>query len=228
MKKHIHFYLSFFFIIIVLSSCGENSKVAKKEIFYVDEVNKKWLSTDIVGQSFTMKNDDGINNSFVKQTDNHEFGKGWSSFIGITTKITETEEYYQNYSNSMNYQFGYSTSLSSSWPPFGNVFSFTIDNNSISYDFKHKIVFDVNYQSEYKSLIMGEDGYEEDNVTIYSTVEFIENYSIAAKTFEEVMHITFKDFIKHNDFAVSEIFFAPKIGLIKFKLNNGLKYNRVF
>ncbi|MCK5538946.1 MAG: hypothetical protein KAI79_19130 [Bacteroidales bacterium] len=228
MKSIILYIASIITLSTLLISCGEESKLAKEETFYINENNLQWNTSDNINDVFIVKDDNGISSSFTKWTDNHEFSPSWSSFMGITTSITNTESYTQSYKNNVDFYIDYMTILTAGWPPYGDYLSLSFGNISVHYDFKEQVISNFYSDWGYKSYLMTDKGYEKVEI-IFSSVEFLENYEVNEQVFEQIMHFKFADFSEfYTDFTVTNVYLAPEIGLVQYSLKNGLNYKRVF
>ncbi len=70
-------------------------------------------------------------------------------------------------------------------------------------------------------------GIVEDELLICSKVEFVDEFQIGQTTYSNVLHFVLSDF--KSDWAkytVTEVYYAQQIGLLSYKYNNGLVFNR--
>lgn len=216
----------FFALLMVggVISCGENSAL-KEETLYLKKENKGWLAADSLGYNFILVSNHGIAQSFVLSSENYEFNKSWGSFLGVNTDMTYSEYHYQAYSS--NYGVSYSSSLTAGFKPFGDDFYVELDRVGFAYDFKFKTLSRITANFGYKSKLMTDKGYETQGEEIYSAVEILSTYSTQQNTYDTVLYFRLNDFKEQwNDFTVTDIYIAKNTGLIKYKLNSGVAFER--
>jgi hypothetical protein len=211
----------------MLISCGEDHAL-KKEKFYFEEEHIAWLPADTLDDVFLMRDNNGITTSFYKNGDDYYFNKSWTSVLGINTRMSLTEYRYLNYAS----PFGGSLhiSLTAGWPPYGDELYVSLNGTAFSWDFNFNTVTRIEYGDRYLSKMMVDDDYEETD-KIHSTVEFLDTLRTAERLYHDVMHFTFLDQNTGNDphpFGVKHIYLARYWGLIRYDLENGMWYERVF
>jgi hypothetical protein len=212
---------------LVLISCGgEGEHPLKEEYYYLEEINREWLAPDTIHEVFYMKDINGISSSF-RMTGNHEeMGKSWTTVMGINTRTTYTEEYFQSFKSSFGMVLG--ISMRANTPPHGDNIKISLGEVGFSYDFDFDMVHSLDTPFGYKNLLMTDKGYEvHDDGEILSTVEILDHLDTEYDSYQDVLHFTFNDCSKQwMDFTVTEIYIARGIGLVKYTLANELSAER--
>jgi len=215
-------YLIILFVLII-SSCGEDDAL-KEETLYISSENRDWLIADEIGSNFIMIDNNNIAQGFSMYQNSSDFSPSTSSYFGVKTKVIKTESYTQGYSSNYGQRFSYI--LTAGFAPFGDNLSISINEISFTYDFNFKTIARISYESNYKSKLMTDKGYEE-NDKIYSTVELLDTITINDRLYSGIMHFSFDDFKdKWSKFTIKELYVAKQYGLIKYKLENGITYER--
>jgi len=225
MAKIIQFTSSFLlpFILLFTISCGQENAIKKETRFVLNE-NKEWLSDDAVGSSFIMMDNNQISQSFKMDQSGSGFSPSTSSYFWIKTKTIEVESYSQGFTP--NYGLGFSFLLTAGSIPFGDNLTVSFGYFSFTYDFKYQTISRLSSQNSYLSKDMIDDRYEE-NQKIYSTVNLIDTLRINSHLYTDILHFRLEDFA--NEWAptyLRDIYLAKHVGLIKYKLNNGVFYER--
>jgi hypothetical protein len=217
--------LLFAFIVIThLISCGEKSAIKEETLYFQDE-NKGWLTSDSTGYNFIMIDNNGISQSYTKEWDTYEFSKSWGSFLGVNTEMTHAEYHYQPYYSS--YGTPYSLSLSAGFEPFGDGLHIKLGEIEFDYDLKHKTISSIYINTETKSKLMTDKGYEVQGEDILSTVNILYSYSTDYHNYDTVLHFQLGDFKNTwEDFTITDIYVAKNNGLVSYKLHNGIFYVR--
>lgn len=214
----------FIILLLLVVSCGENSAL-KEDYYYVDKSNKDWLINDTLGDNFIMIDENGISQSFSMNDFQYSFNPSSTTILGVTTRTSYREEDYQSFSSNFGQLF--SILLSASYAPFGDELYIKLGNTSFAYDFAFNTISRIECDNNYKSKTITDTGYTDSNQRIKSTVEFFDNYVVNNYNYQNVLHFSLKDFIlEWNDFTVTDIYIAKKVGLIKYVLSNELEYYR--
>lgn len=207
-----------------LVSCGENMALVE-ETLYFDAGNAGWLSQDTMGVNFVMSDNNGITQSFTMDSEEHYFGKSWTSTLGITTHMTHTEYRYQAWHSS--YGYSLSQSLRAGFEPYGDRLYVDLHGTTFAFDLKTATLSEVSCSAGRISLTMTDIGYEAWDEEILSTIELMESYATASTVYDSVLHFSLKDFEgERDDFDVTTIYLAKHAGLIRFELENGVVYER--
>jgi len=220
--KLLYFSMGFF----LLSCGGEGEHPLKEEHYYLEEVHKEWLAPDSIGEVFIMKDINGISSSFRMTRNNETFGKSWSTFLGINTRTSYTEECFQSFKSGFGMVLGISMRANS--PPHGDHITISLEQVDFSYDFDFETIYSLYTPFGNKNLLMTDKGYEaHDDLEIMSTVEILDSLLTAYGTYQEVLHFTLKDFNNYwIDFTVIEIYLAKEVGLVKYVLASGISSER--
>ena len=196
----------------------------KEETIHFSAENKDWLTDYELGDNFIMLDDNNISHGFSMTENSYYFNRSESGYFFITTHKENTEYHYQNFTS--NYGVRFSLSLTAGFAPYGDDIYISLDDIGFDYDLTYKTIARIDCPFGYLSKTMTDTGYE-NNVTINSTVEYIDFYNINDVRYAGVLHFTFKDYVEQWDnYTVREIFVAKKYGLIKYRLNNGLIFER--
>ncbi len=212
---------------LLLISCGEDHAL-KKEKYYFEEEHIAWLPADTLDDVFLMRDNNGISTSFIKNGDDYYFNKSWTSILGINTRMSLTEYRYLNYRSPFGQELH--ISLTAGWPPYGDELYVSLNGTAFSWDFSFNTVTRIEYGDRYLSKMMADDSYEE-TVKIHSTVEFLDTLHTAERLYHDVMHFTFRDEEPQttpNPFMVKHIYLSKQWGLIRYDLENGMWYERVY
>lgn len=210
-------------LLLLLASCGgEGENSLKEEYYYLEDTNKEWLAPDSLDGIFFMTDNNGISQSFVMKGNSSEFGKSWSTLMGINTKTTYTEECFQHFNSS--YGFGLRISMRANSPPHGNSISISLKDVRFSYDFDFETVHSLDTPFGYKNLLTTDKGYEvHSDGEIGSSVEFLESLDTQYGSYTDLLHFTFKDFEDQwTEFTPTDVYIARGIGLVKYTLANGI------
>jgi len=216
-----------FLAMLLFSSCGgEGEHPLKEEYFYLEDSHKEWLAPDSLNGIFIMTDDKGISQSFLMHRNFSEMGKSWSTVMGINTRTSYTEEYFQKYRSS--YGLSFWISMRANSPPHGDNINITLGGVGFSYDFDFESVHSLDTPFGYKNLLMTDKGYEvHDDGAILSSVEFLDSLETRYGSYTDVLHFTFDDFNeKWTDFTLTEIYIARGIGLVKYTLAGGVYAER--
>jgi hypothetical protein len=208
-----------------LMACGENHAL-KEETFRFDKANEGWIVEDSTMYRFIMQDDNGISYGFSLRDSSYYFGKSWSSILGVTTNISYKEYHYQNFYSS--YGKSFHLSLTAGFPPYGDDIYVGLDDINFCYDFEYDTISRLDVFSKHKSMSMTDQGYEQQDGKIFSTVTFLNDVIIGDVTYDSVLHFELKDFTEElYHHSVREIFIAKGVGLVKYVLNSGLVVVRV-
>ncbi len=215
-------------LLMLFSSCGDNSPLAKEETYYIVEDHLKWVFPDVLNESFFMRDSNGITYSYTKVIHNHDFTDSWSSFFGFTTSITHTESYSLEYRNNALYDLNLTLLLTAGFPPFGDYYSVNIGSFNLMYDFKYNQVFNLYCDWGDKSYNLTDDGFEYQQ-TILSNVTFIDELQVYHTLYSDIMHVEFLDFKEsYDNNTVTDLYFAADIGLLKIVFKNGVYLERIY
>lgn len=208
------------FLILLIASCGEKGAL-KEETILFNEENKDWIITGNLGDNFLMIDSHGIAQSFMMNRNLHEFSTSAGSILFITTKITYREYHYQAFTS--NYGNRFSLSLTAGYEPFGDELFIDLNNIGFSWDPKFNTVSRIDTPYGYRSKLMTDEGYEEDE-PINSSAAIINSMEIDGVTYHDVLHFAFDDFRESwTDFTITDIYVAKQLGLIKYRYNNGVE-----
>lgn len=202
--------------------------------FYNDEITKwhytsdeleKWL-IDSSNLRFFMVDQNGISREFVNFQNVHDFSEGRSYFAGVNYSISQRENFYQNFGS--NYNDVLSASINPAYDDccYGERFTFSLNSLSFTYDFLLEMIVLIETNCNYLNLLISSEGVE-DEPLICSKVEFVDEFQIGQTTYSNVLHFVLSDF--KSDWAkytVTEVYYAQQIGLLSYKYNNGLVFNR--
>ncbi len=210
-------------VVTVLCSCGRE-RAFKEETLYIASENRDWVTPDHYGTNFIMVDNNKISQGFSMNQNSTDFSPQTSYYFGIRTRISKYESFTQAWSSNYGYRIMFI--LTAGFEPFGDRFSISINELNFMYDFKFKTIGHLYFNSSYKSQVMTDTGYVE-NEKIYSTVEMVNTLTVNGVKYDGILHFCFEDFKElWTDFTVKEVYLARKYGLIKYSLNNGITYER--
>jgi hypothetical protein len=209
-------------LLLVLVSCiGESRNVT----IDLSEESLEWLSEEETGESFYMQDNNGISQSFLYNTLTASYSYSSSSFLGIRTKSTRRQNIYQEWSSSYGRYF--SLMLTADFEPFGDNLTVTLNDMSFNYDLGKEEVTRISTPFGSLSKLITSTGYEEPDV-ILSQVTIHDFLLVGTRTYGNVMHFRLNDFSeKLTPLAITDIWIARHVGLVKFSLSNGLVYTRL-
>lgn len=225
MEKNTQFMNKVIYIVLMwaLVSCRKD-KALKEKILYVSLENKEWLSTDSLGTSSLMIDDNQISQAFSRYENSTDFSQSSTSQFGINTTNTKRESFSQGYSST--YGTRYSYLLTAGFSPYGDEISININKLSFAYDFKFKTITRVGYEGKYKSKRMANEGYEE-REKILSTMDLLDSIEINGKKYSEILHFTLNDFSEEwSNLAIRELYIAKQYGLIKYSYQSKVTFAR--
>lgn len=194
--------------------------------YYVSDDLKEWLVVDSINFRFMVKDNHSIGREFVMIENGHEFSPGSSYFAGIKYHVSQRENYYQRFGS--NYGDSYSISLNPTFNDdiFGEQIDFYLQNLSFSYDFKFEEIIRLETNNQYRWLTITSEGIE-DNTLFQSTVEFLDEITMNDQIYFDILHFQLKDFEPFwNENTITEVYYARKLGLLRYKMNNGLTFER--
>lgn len=212
-------------LLILLCSCGEDQALTKKWYYLSDEL-RVWAVDDSSFVKMTMLDRNNITREFVVRNNENDFSWGSASFAGIKYEVSHTEYYYQNMVS--NYGDNYSFYLNASFDKeeFGESMRFYFNDLNFEYEFLLEEITRLEVNSFYESLPVSSAGIETDK-RFKSSCEIIETLKVRDSTYAKVFHFQLNDFQEHwTELTVTDIYYAQKVGLISYKLNNGLIVGR--
>lgn len=193
--------------------------------YKVHEDTKLWL-TDSSGFCFRMADQNGITREYINYQNTHDFSKGESFFGGVKYRISQRENYYQSFSSTFNDVFSFSLSPGYDDGYWGERISLSINSLSFTYDFLLDKLVSVETNCNYLTLTITSSGIENDSL-IHSTIDFYDEFELNRTTYPHVFHFILSDFQSEwTEYTVAEVFYAQQIGLLRYKYNNGLVFNR--
>lgn len=218
------------FSLLLLSACGETA--LKEETFHVQEENKVWLADAERGDTFIMKDNNGISLSFRLEYEQQDFDQSDGYLMGVHTDRTLRERYYQDFSTHT-HTHDFSIYVNSLFEEDRDELAIYTDGLSFNYDLKAKTLYSVNIESTEESLNwisyhLNENGeYETDDEFIQSFITFEDTLTVAGKTYEGILHFKLKDFEENwQPYTITNVWMAENYGLLKFTYHNGLSYER--
>ncbi|MFB6318863.1 hypothetical protein [Saccharicrinis sp. FJH54] len=225
MVNTIKYIIELLLVFLSFISCTENAAL-KKDIYNVNSENSEWINFYELQRDFSMIDNNAISSRFGLSDQYHEYDKSWTTVIGINTHMSYREEYYESYTST--YGLHYSLSLGASFDPNGDCLDCRLGEVRFKYDLEKNIVCNVDYDNKYKALQSTSDGYNIQDDSIYSTVEFIDSFMVNQVTYHNVLHFTLRDFTEvWKDLTINEIYLVKKTGLIQYTYTNGISVCRI-
>ncbi|MFA9389215.1 MAG: hypothetical protein ACERKD_05385 [Prolixibacteraceae bacterium] len=84
----------------------------------------------------------------------------------------------------------------------------------------------IEVNSYHENLPVSSDGIETDK-RFKSSWAIIDSLTVRNLNYTNVFHFQLNDFQEHwNAFTITDVYYAQKVGLIKYKMNNGLNFER--
>jgi hypothetical protein len=208
---------------LLVTACGEDGAL-KKETFYIETENKGWLIDEEIGSHFIMIDNNKISQSYSMVNNTTDFTGGGSSVLFVRTRSVKREHVYQSYHSS--FGPGFNLSLTAGYENMGDEISIRLGELSFHYNFKYKVITMVSTDFNTLSRALFDDGYDK-SLKIASTIKFVDQMKVEESEYSHVMHFTLEDFEQGwKTFTPREIYLAKGIGLIGYKLHNGITYHR--
>lgn len=222
--KHTRFFLSLLIalVMVVGTSCiGE----PKEKWYYILDENKEWLQFDTTTPVLFVDNF-GIHQSFWGAGKTCSFLEGGSFVFGIQTERSFSENCYVDKFST--HGFTLSMSLRASFAYNGDNLYVRLGETDFMFDLLHQVVFSVSLGFTHSlDKTMYDKGYSE-LPHINSNVLFHDSLTINGVIYPRVMELTLKDLQQYwNDFTVTNILIAKGVGLVQFRLNNGVVISRL-
>ncbi|MBE0662643.1 MAG: hypothetical protein IH597_09260 [Bacteroidales bacterium] len=212
------------FILVALMASLAACNLPKEKVYKIEDGNKGWLYDGDVGSGIIMADNNGISESFLLYSSDHEFSEGASGYFFVTTEVSKRESFHQAFSSTYSHRF--SLSLSANYPPFGDELYVNLDGITFAYDLKYNEISRLDTPFGYKSKTMTDEGYS-GYIIIESTVEMLNHLELNGFTYDEVLKFTINDFPENwTNFTIREIFIAREHGLVKYVMNNGIEVLR--
>lgn len=210
--------------VVALISCREDQAL-RKTTYHLSDTIQNWV-TDTSLLRFDMIDSNGITREFMIGRKEHDYSMGTSYFMGIKTDVIYREYIHQSFFS--NYADGFSFYL---YPAFPNVIEgerihFHFNELGFHCDFKLKIITDIYLGSQHKEIFISSEQIESDTLLL-STFEYVDSLIINDMVYTNLFHFQLNDLTEHwTDFTITDIFYAQKTGLIRYRMNNGLVFDR--
>lgn len=210
-----------FSVLFLVISCGDDDLPQNP----IDPSSMEWFFQENVGANFIMHDDNGIANEFILEESIGANSQNGYQTNGLDADLSKINYYYQDFSDT--YFSGLKLGVRSSYGSYGDTFTISINEVDFAIDLNEALVTSVHFESTYLAYSETDEGYENNEEPIYSTVTFLENALIDGVNYDEVMHIQYNDFIASNtDYTIKEIYLAKQFGLIQYVYNNGVVCHR--
>ena len=220
MKNQILFLL---FCLFILFSCGPNFD-SYKEYHYLNEEVKKWWVPDSAQSNFDMVCSDSSVVTFSRIFNDTTF-----SYIKMGLGFMENEKYVEeSFNQSFKTSIGqdFYIYMQPAQPNRGNTINFWLYNTEFIYDADNKIITSVMTGHGWEWLHSSPDGQQ---AFLNSSAEILDSISIQNKLYENVLLLKINDLQSYWDsITIREFYYAQKIGLVKYILNNNKVYERVW
>lgn len=217
--KYMNKYFFVIGVVLFFASC------VKEETIYFDAENKGWISFGTENETFLLKDNNGISTDFQQFSNESYFLEGSSAFIVFTYRRTFREYTYKKFMSWV-YNNNFSISLTAPYEPPGDELSVKLNKTGFAYNLNNKVLTRIEVNPAIYTEGVNEYVSEPED-EIKSKAEII-SLTIEDVQYNEVLHFTLNDLQSNwNEFTVTEIYIAKGIGLIKYKLNNGITYERI-
>jgi len=202
-------------LIINLLSCK-----TYEETIYLDETTYKWAIDDPAKSTFVMVDNNGISQVFTKKANKHYFIESTSNSYG-RKEITNEEYIFQEYSSNFGNKF--QISLKTGFDDLGDDIYIECARIGFGYDSKYRTLNRVN--TYFGNLGQSFDSNGNYTNGLLSKAKILSDFSTSFHNYDLVLKFQLKDMKNKWDAnTVVEIYITPKIGLIKYVLNNGIYY----
>ncbi len=199
-------------------SCGEDSALTERTVSFHGD-NAGWLTSFEPGEHFVMTDSSRIRRSYLMIADQHTYEKSWGSFLFINTDMLHTEYRYQQFRAVFGPTF--SISLTAREAPYGDELYISTGEVSFAYDLAVQLVSRVYMETESKSMLMTDTGYE-NNESILSGVELLDSLEVQGRVYKQVIRFTLSDFSGDLDpFTPRVISVGKGNGLIRVEFAGG-------
>ena len=199
-------------------SCGEDSALTERTVSFHGD-NDRWLTSFEPGEQFVMTDSSRIHRSYLMMTDQHTYEKSWGSFLFINTDMLHTEYRYQQFRSVFGPSF--SISLTAYEAPYGDELYISVGEVSFAYDLAVRLVSRVSMDTESKSMIMTDTGYEE-HESVLSGVEMLDSLEVQGRIYKQVIRFTLSDFIeKQEPYTPGVVCVSKGNGLIRVEFAGG-------
>jgi len=199
-------------------SCGEDSALTERTVSFHGD-NDRWLTSFEPGEHFVMTDSSRIRRSYLMITDQHTYEKSWGSFLFINTDMLHTEYRYQQFRSVFGPSF--SISLTAYEAPYGDELYISVGEVSFAYDLAVRLVSRVYMNTESKSMLMTDTGYE-NNESVLSGVEMLDSLEVRDKVYKKVFRFTLVDFVESQEAYTPRVISVSKgNGLIRVEFAGG-------
>lgn len=211
--------------VVALFSCAEDQAL-RKTTYNLSDTIQNWV-TDSTLLRFEMIDNNSIAREFVIGTNEHDYSLGSSYFMGIKTDVSFREYFFQSYRS--NYADNYSFYLYPAYPDGieGECIHFHFNELGFHYDFKLKIVTDIYLGIQSKNIFISSEQIESDTLLL-STFSYVDSLIVRDHIYTNLFHFHLNDLKEYwTDFTVTDIYFAQNDGLVRYKINMGLVFDRL-
>lgn len=224
MKKAIRFTIKLFLAVqlLTIESCGDEFALTEK-YYFVKEKNKEWLVTDSLAKPYEMIDSYGITYSFSETNTQQCYSEGASGFLFVTTKKSYVE-YYQ-LSSTSNYGTSFSMNLYASlWNGSDDVIHLYFDNITLHCDLTTAEIYYFGCKQNNAKWTQTD---ENDKNSVFVKAEFLDSINLRSHVYNGILHCKIKDNINVlDDTDIIEIYYAKRIGLIKYIYKSGIVVER--
>jgi hypothetical protein len=203
-------FLFFIFSLFLFTSCREDFAF-KKEENLMDATARRWIFD--TGKYTNLEFTDNNKSVFNLKLNNNktDFTPTKSSFAGIPTKYSKNEQFTQFY-ESNGIRVGLIATAYNK--EFGNIFSYSVNNTTFMLNIAKNEFLRIDDNNQYFSINDGKTS------KLNSTFSFQKEYELKGINYPEVLIFELKDGIL-TDKSVIKTIYAPQIGLIYYKNNEG-------
>jgi len=206
-------------ILLYSCSCPDEDEVSR----YFSNSTKEWFVDSCDNDFFLMVDNQLISESFSLYNKNYEQFHVNNYSRNESCIKSQVEKYYREYNST--YRHNFKLSIYAYYN--GDEISIKVNNLDFRYNLELQKLVDIFYDNYSLSKYYTDDGLEGD--AIYSSVDFMDTLTVNQKLYTGIMHFTLNDFTDYqNEFTVNEIFIAKHFGLIKYKLQGGIEYAKLF
>lgn len=193
--------------------------------YYTSDEQEKWMADSTIS-TFKMIDENGISREFYRSQSDHYYLGGSSYFAGIKYHKSQREYSYQRFRSNYNDDYYIDIHASFDDETNGGDITFSLNDTEFKYDYSFDELVRIGIADTTKWLRTNSAGIQDD--LFQSSFEFIDDYTLDGKTYDRVFHFHLDDFEEYrNPKTITDIYYAQKLGLVRFETNAGIIVNRV-
>lgn len=223
MVKTTLYIIKSFLIVLMLTSCIDNSPIRTK-YSYIKAESKEWLLNDsMLVNECTMIDNFGIKNNFGAVSQSTGFDEGESGFAFVRVEKSYTERIEQSSYSLYRVKFSYGIRAGSE-ENLGDMFHFGIDDTRFIYTLKSNEI--NSFYCNVNNLKWRQTDQSLANLVCIKS-EILDSFSVNNTIYKDVIHFKVTD----NSGLVptstaTEVYYAKGVGFVKYTLKSGVFFER--